>query len=85
MARTVFEDPVREFSERISLPHGLCIALKDCLDLAIRKGKAVGETKPTETPRAIFRISVSGPESPDSPAPRSPKAAYSCQHLPIPA
>jgi len=25
------------------------IDLEDCLDLAIRKGKAVGETKPTES------------------------------------
>ena len=30
------------------------IDLEDCLDLAIRKGKAVGETKPTESKRAII-------------------------------
>ena len=45
------------------------IDLEDCLDLAIRKGKAVRETKPTETQMAIFRLSVSGPVSPDFPVP----------------
>ena len=33
--------------------------LEDCLDLAIRKGKAVGETKPTESNRAIKPLPVS--------------------------
>jgi len=36
-----------------------CIDLEDCLDLAIRKGKAVGETKPTESNRAIKPLPVS--------------------------
>ena len=35
--------------------------LEDCLDLAIRKGKAVGETKPTETQRAINTRSLNPP------------------------
>ena len=34
------------------------IDLEDCLDLAIRKGKAVGETKPTESKRAIKSIAL---------------------------
>ena len=37
----------------IGSPEPPCIDLEDCLDLAIRKGKAVGETKPTESNRAI--------------------------------
>ena len=43
-------------------PHGgekkigivLCRDLEDCLDLAIRKGKAAGEAKPTESTRDSY-------------------------------
>ena len=40
------------FGHRLS--RAASIDLEDCLDLAIRKGKAVGETKPTENIRAII-------------------------------